>query len=538
MIDEMEVAAAHARLAAKQLAQSAYGPALQSLATALALAPQVDDYWAQFSELIQYFRFRHPADPRLRELLARALEHPAVDPASLVNPIASIALSRPAPGALEDPLLLGLLEAAVVRDAALEEIMVSARREALLAVWQGPTLPLGTLAALAHQAFNTEYVYDESDDERRRLEALAASLDGTAQAPLHRYAVYALYRALGSAPGAERIAAELAASPLASVARRQILEPIEEGRLRDTIASLGEAQNRVSAAVRAQYESNPYPRWLRTQSSFAAGTIAEIVRELFPHADPAGLPQGAARILVAGCGTGQNAIATARRFRGSSVLAIDLSLASLAYAKRKTHELGVRNIDYRQGDLLALGAWPERFELVECSGVLHHLEDPFEGWRVLAALLAPRGLMRVGLYSEAGRRHVVRGRELVEAQGFEPSAEGIRRCRAAIRDRTEDALLARIARSEDFFSLSGCRDLLFHVQEHRFTLPAVRDMLERLDLQFIGFELADGGATAAAYRSRFPDDPASTNLANWERFEQDHPDAFARMYQFWTRKAA
>ena len=538
MVDETEVAAAHARLAAKQLAQSAYGPALESLATALALAPRVADYWAQFSELIQYFRFRHPADPRLRELLARALEHPAVDPGSLVNPIASIALSRPAGGALEDPLLLGLLEATVVRDAALESLIVAARRAALQAVWHDPTLPLRTLAALAHQAFNTEYVYDESDEERLRIEALAASFDGTAQVPLHRYAVYALYRPLGSLPEAERIAAALVQTPLASLARRQILEPLEERRLREGIASLGEAQNRVSAAVREQYESNPYPRWLRAQSSFAAGTIAEIVRELFPHADAAGLPQGAARILVAGCGTGQNAIATARRFRDCRVLALDLSLASLAYAKRKTLELGVRNIAYRQADLLALGAFPGRFDLIECSGVLHHLEDPFEGWRILAALLAPHGLMRIGLYSEAGRRHVVRGRELVAAQGFEPSAEGIRRCRAAIRSRADDALLARIARSEDFFSLSGCRDLLFHVQEHRFTLPAVRDMLERLDLQFLGFELADGGATALAYRSRFPDDPAATSLANWDRFEQGHPDTFARMYQFWARKAA
>lgn len=538
MVDEMEVAAAHARLAAKQLAQSAYGPALESLATALALAPRVDDYWAQFSELIQYFKFRHPADPRLRELLARALEHPAVDPGSLVNPITSIALSRPAGAALDDPLLLGLLEAAVVRDAALESLIVASRRAALEEVWQRPTLPLRTLAALAHQAFNTEYVYDETDEERQRVEALGASFDGAAQAPVHRYAVYALYRALGSAPGAERIAAELAPTPLATLARRQILEPLEERRLREQIASIGEVQNRVSAAVRAQYESNPYPRWQRAQSSFAAGTIAEIVRELFPHVDPAVLPQGPARILVAGCGTGQNAIATARRFRGSSVLAIDLSLASLAYARRKTLELGVRNIEYRQGDLLALGAWPERFELVECSGVLHHLEEPLEGWRVLAALLAPRGLMRIGLYSELGRRHVVRGRELVAAHGFEPSVAGIRRCRAAIRSRADDELLARIARSEDFFSVSGCRDLLFHVQEHRFALPEVRDMLERLGLQFIGFELPDGGASMAAYRSRFPDDPTATELANWERFEQDRPDTFARMYQFWARKAA
>src|SRR5256886_12917699 len=47
-----------------------------------------------------------------------------------------------------------------------------------------------------------------------------------------------------------------------------------------------------------------------------------------------------ARILVAGCGTGQNAIAAAKRFSDASVLAIDFSRASLAYAMRKTREIG------------------------------------------------------------------------------------------------------------------------------------------------------------------------------------------------------
>ena len=44
-------------------------------------------------------------------------------------------------------------------------------------------------------------------------------------------------------------------------------------------------------------------------------------------------------ILIAGCGTSQHSIGTATRFKGSKVLAIDLSLSSLAYAKRKTESL-------------------------------------------------------------------------------------------------------------------------------------------------------------------------------------------------------
>ncbi len=159
------------------------------------------------------------------------------------------------------------------------------------------------------------------------------------------------------------------------------------------------------------------------------------------------------------------------------------------------------------------------------------------GWRVLCSLLRPGGVMRVGLYSELARRHVVRARELIAASGFAPTPSGIRACRAAILARQDDPLLARVARGEDFYSLSGCRDLIFHVQEARFTLPRIAEILAELDLEFIGFEWPDTDAPAR-YRARFPDDPGQTDLDRWHQFETDRPDTFVLMYQFWVRKPA
>ena len=196
-------------------------------------------------------------------------------------------------------------------------------------------------------------------------------------------------------------------------------------------------------------------------------------------------------------------VGTAQRFPDSSVLAVDLSLTSLAYAARKTHELGIGNIEYAQADILALGSLAERFDVIECAGVLHHLDDPLAGWRILCSLLRPDGVMRIGLYSELARRHVVRARELIAAEGFAPTPDGIRACRAAILARQDDALLARVARGEDFYSLSGCRDLMFHVREHRFTLPRIAGLLADLGLAFIGFELPEPASRPAIGRA-FP----------------------------------
>ena len=57
-------------------------------------------------------------------------------------------------------------------------------------------------------------------------------------------------------------------------------------------------------------------------------------------------------VLIAGCGTGSQSILAAQRFRGVRILAVDLSLSSISYAIRKTRELGIKNIEYAQADIM------------------------------------------------------------------------------------------------------------------------------------------------------------------------------------------
>ena len=238
------------------------------------------------------------------------------------------------------------------------------------------------------------------------------------------------------------------------------------------------------------------------------------------------------QILIAGCGTGQHSIGTSSRFKDCEILAIDLSLSSLAYAKRKTEELGISNIEYMQADILDLGELNRKFDIIESAGVLHHMGDPMAGWKVLTDCLRPGGLMKIGLYSELARQDIVQIRDEIEQSNIDSSDDAMRALRSQIVN-SEEEHHNLITSSVDFYSLSTLRDLLFHVQEHRYTVPQIKDCLEQLGLIFCGFEEKN---LTQMFKSKGIAENAVYDLEKWDEFEKENPHAFTGMYQFWCQK--
>ena len=238
-------------------------------------------------------------------------------------------------------------------------------------------------------------------------------------------------------------------------------------------------------------------------------------------------------VLIAGCGTGQHSIGTSQSIKGARILAVDLSMASLAYAKRKTIELDIEFIEYAQADLLKLASLGRTFDVIESSGVLHHLENPFEGWEVLLSLLRPHGLMRLGFYSELARRDIVRVRNLISKEGIGSTSKEIREYRQYLLELKDSEDYGFAISSSDFFSTSTCRDLLFHVQEHRMNLKILADFFEDHGLNFLGFEI--DSSVIRSYKNRFSNDPSMTNLNQWQIYEEENPNTFRGMYQFWIQ---
>ena len=117
-------------------------------------------------------------------------------------------------------------------------------------------------------------------------------------------------------------------------------------------------------------------------------------------------------ILVAGCGTGEQIFSTIGGYESWRITAIDISRPSLAYAKRQTGAHGLPDITYAVCDILDVSLLGKDFDIIECTGVLHHMADPLQGWRALLACLRPGGLMLVALYSTLARTDIQAARDL------------------------------------------------------------------------------------------------------------------------------
>jgi SAM-dependent methyltransferase len=193
------------------------------------------------------------------------------------------------------------------------------------------------------------------------------------------------------------------------------------------------------------------------------------------------------------------------------------------------------NVAFGQADVTTLGTIARTFAYIDASGVLHHLADPWEGWRTLLSILRPGGVMQVGLYSELARTSVVAARALIAERGYRPVPEDIRRCREDVMAAEEGSLLKSVVQWNDFFATNECRDLLFHVVEHRTTLAEIKAFVLANGLEFLGFML--DAATLQRFAVRFPGQTAMNDLDRWQQFETETPDTFAAMYQFWVRKA-
>ncbi|MDZ4053963.1 MAG: hypothetical protein U1E24_11985, partial [Phenylobacterium sp.] len=126
------------------------------------------------------------------------------------------------------------------------------------------------------------------------------------------------------------------------------------------------------------------------------------------------------------------------------------------------------------------------------------------------------------------RAHIARG-------GYRDDPDGIRALRRSLMlDGAPPALDGVMSPASDFWTLSDCRDLLFHVNEHRFTLPQIGEMLSAAGLEFLGVQFGHA-ADRTRYVAQNTRSGALRDLARLHRHELEHPEIFGDTYRLWAR---
>ena len=245
----------------------------------------------------------------------------------------------------------------------------------------------------------------------------------------------------------------------------------------------------VSSLVAKQYEAFAYPRPF-------ADLEAEIAKGYYQIGDPAlygpvlwprGRPRKRLKLLVAGCGTIQGAYA-AYMNPDDEIVGIDLSEASLAHERFLQDKHRLQNLKLFKGDLLDAASLGDDFDVILCTGVLHHMADPGAGLAALRDALAPDGVMVLMLYGATVRTGVYMLQDAFRRIGVQQTSEGVAQVRQILRELpgrhyAQDYIRAAAELKDD----AAVVDTFLHPQDRAYTVPQLFDLVEGAGLAFQGW---------------------------------------------------
>ena len=199
------------------------------------------------------------------------------------------------------------------------------------------------------------------------------------------------------------------------------------------------------------------------------------------------------RILDAGCGTGVSTDYLCHLNPGADVVAVDISEGALQVARERLRRSGaaetVASLRQERRSLLDLGD-EAPFDYINSVGVLHHLDQPEAGLQSLAGALAPKGLLHLFLYADAGRWEIHRTQRALTLLNVGTEAEGLRLGRELFETLPEQNRLRRHHEQRwavDCAPDANFADMYLHPQETSYNLERLLRFAGSAGLHFAGF---------------------------------------------------
>jgi SAM-dependent methyltransferase len=187
-------------------------------------------------------------------------------------------------------------------------------------------------------------------------------------------------------------------------------------------------------------------------------------------------------VLVAGCGTWQ-AAKFALTHPGARVVGIDVSPTSLEHTERLKQKYNLTNLETRQLTIENVAALDHQYDLVVCTGVLHHLADPDAGLRALASVLGAEGAMYLMVYAPYGRTGVAMFQEYCRRLGIGTSRQEINNLTAVLKSVSQYHPLSSMVRgSREGLDADALADALLNPRDRTYSVSQLYDFVEGNDL--------------------------------------------------------
>ncbi len=240
-----------------------------------------------------------------------------------------------------------------------------------------------------------------------------------------------------------------------------------------------EGQARVDQINAEFYATFPYP-WspMRFERVSDRALYRQMLHQDLGDWEGRTLPAQGGRIWVAGCGTNQ-AVITALRFPDATIVGSDLSSTSLELAARNARDLGIENLELRQESINDV-AYADEFDLILCTGVIHHNADPALPLARLARALRPTGVLELMVYN---RFHSVLNtafQKAIRILGGEGSTPDFRRdlavARGVVASLPPGSLMEVFTRRFKMTSESDLADMLIQPVWRSYTVESLGEL--------------------------------------------------------------
>ena len=245
-----------------------------------------------------------------------------------------------------------------------------------------------------------------------------------------------------------------------SVKKLQFENIIQVGKKRET-----------AELVENFYTANPFPNYDDME------TIQDLTKKMEGNAFTSNFKKFCGfgkNIIEVGSGTSQLSIALASG-TNNKIVAFDPTLESLRLGLDFAEKNKIDNVTFVNGDLFSDSFIPGYFDIVWCSGVLHHTESAKEGFKLIANWARPDGYIIIGLYNLYGRLRTVFRQFLFRLLGKGKLAR-------AIVSFLDPILRKDISKQK---KLAWFQDQYEHPVESLHTLDEVLDWFDENNVEFI-----------------------------------------------------